>query len=160
MQFVAEEKQRGGERAYRGSAQSWHAPAQRNESPLQLALRHNLKIRALAAIVNLLNPLKIMLGGPVPQHAQDLFLEPMLRTLRGRAIRRALLIMEVVFSSLGEESASLGSAVVLGSEILGQDWSNLQHESDNSQSQEPTAPQEEHSHGESDTISAHAMLPG
>ena len=72
---------------------------------------------ALAGIVNLLNPRKIILGGRVPQAASELFLSPLLYNLRHRALPQAVEKLEISVSQLGEESAALG-AVLMTREIV------------------------------------------
>lgn len=73
---------------------------------------------ALAGIVNLLNPRRIILGGRVPQAANQLFLNPLLYNLRHRAFPQAQEKLEVVVSRLGEEAAALGAVLTVREMVL------------------------------------------
>ncbi len=63
---------------------------------------------ALASVVNLLNPEKVILAGSVPRAAGQLLLGPLLYSLRQRALPPAVKSLPLVVSDLGEESAPLG----------------------------------------------------
>jgi predicted NBD/HSP70 family sugar kinase len=74
---------------------------------------------ALAGLVNLLNPEKIILGGAVPRVAGELILDPLLYFLRGRAFQRSVSSTEVVISQLDDNASVLGAVVMLAKELLG-----------------------------------------
>jgi predicted NBD/HSP70 family sugar kinase len=63
---------------------------------------------AIASVVNLLNPEKVILGGRVSRAAGQVLLGPLLYSLRQRALPPAVKGLSVVVSELGEESAPLG----------------------------------------------------
>jgi predicted NBD/HSP70 family sugar kinase len=73
---------------------------------------------ALASVVNLLNPEKVILGGKVPQAGNEILLEPLLYNLRQRAIPLAVRNLAVVVSQLGEEAAPLGMVLTAGESVL------------------------------------------
>lgn len=73
---------------------------------------------ALAGIVNLLHPQKIILGAAVPQAAKELFLAPVKQCLCRRAFRQSASSVEVAVSQLGGESAALGVALLIGESVL------------------------------------------
>jgi len=73
---------------------------------------------ALASVVNLLNPEKVILAGKVPQAAGEIILGPLLYTLRQRALPLAVKDLEVVVSEFGEEAAAVGTTLVAGEGIL------------------------------------------
>jgi len=73
---------------------------------------------ALADIVNLLNPQKIILGGAVPQVAQNLLMEPLMLSLRQRAFSHSVHDLEVVVSRLGEEASAVGAALLVAEKVL------------------------------------------
>lgn len=73
---------------------------------------------ALADMVNLLNPEKVILAGKVPQVAGDILLGPLLYNLRQRALPYVVKDLEVVVSQLGEEAAAVGSTLMAGEEVL------------------------------------------
>ncbi len=73
---------------------------------------------ALADIVNLLNPKRIVLGGRLPQLAGKFLTEPLLRTLHERAFPRSLRALEVVVSSLGDDTPARGAATLMARELL------------------------------------------
>lgn len=74
---------------------------------------------ALAGLVNLLNPEKIILGGAVPRAAGELMLDPLLYFLRGRAFQRSVSSTEVLISQLDDNASVLGAVVMLAKELLG-----------------------------------------
>jgi len=78
---------------------------------------------ALADIVNLLNPQKIILGGAVPQVAQTLLMEPLMLSLRQRAFYHSVHELEVVVSKLGEEAAAVGAALLVAEKVLAEELS-------------------------------------
>jgi predicted NBD/HSP70 family sugar kinase len=73
---------------------------------------------ALASIVNLLNPRKIILGGRVPQVADQLLLGPLLYNLRHRALPQAKEKLQVMVSTLGDEAAALGAMLPVREMLL------------------------------------------
>jgi len=73
---------------------------------------------ALAGVVNLLNPEKVILTGKMPQVAGEIILEPLLYNLRQRALPRAVRDLPVVVSEFGEEAAAVGMALVAGEGLL------------------------------------------
>jgi predicted NBD/HSP70 family sugar kinase len=74
---------------------------------------------ALAGLVNLLNPEKIILGGAVPRVAREMLVNPLLYFLRGRAFQRSVSAMEVVISELDDSASALGVTVMQARELLG-----------------------------------------
>jgi predicted NBD/HSP70 family sugar kinase len=73
---------------------------------------------ALASVVNLLNPEKVILAGKVPQVAGEIILGPLLYNLRQRALPLAVKDLPVVVSQFGEETAALGMTLVAGEGVL------------------------------------------
>jgi predicted NBD/HSP70 family sugar kinase len=73
---------------------------------------------ALASVVNLLNPERIVLQGKVPQAAQELLLGSLLYNLRHRALAQSIKGMDVVVSQFGEEKAAVGAVFTAGEEVL------------------------------------------
>lgn len=73
---------------------------------------------ALANMVNLLNPSRIILGGALPRVAQKTLVNSLLRSLRSRAFSRAVSRLEVVISELGEEGPAVGASLITIKQIL------------------------------------------
>jgi predicted NBD/HSP70 family sugar kinase len=73
---------------------------------------------ALAGMVNLLNPKRIILSGHAPRAAQEFFLGSLLYNLRHRGIAHSTRGLEVVVSQFGDEAAALGAALIAGEEVL------------------------------------------
>ena len=73
---------------------------------------------ALASMVNLLNPEKVILTGSVPQVAGEVLLGPLLYSLRQRGLPRAVKDLPVVVSEFGEEAAAVGMALVAGEGVF------------------------------------------
>jgi predicted NBD/HSP70 family sugar kinase len=73
---------------------------------------------ALASMVNLLNPEKVILAGMVPQVAGEIHLGPLLYNLRQRALPQIVKGLDVVVSQFGEEAAAVGTTLVAGEGIL------------------------------------------
>ncbi len=73
---------------------------------------------ALANMVNLLNPSRIILGGALPRVAKNSLVDSLLRSLRSRAFHRAVSRLEVVISQLGEEAVAIGASVLTIRRIL------------------------------------------
>ncbi len=74
---------------------------------------------ALAGLVNLLNPEKIILGGAVAQAGGEMLLDPLLYFLRGRAFQRSVSATDVVISQLDDKASALGAVVMLAKDLLG-----------------------------------------
>ena len=74
---------------------------------------------ALAGLVNLLNPEKIILGGAVPRVAGEMLLNPLLYFLRGRAFQRSVSAVEVVISQMDDNASVIGAVVMLAKDLLG-----------------------------------------
>lgn len=73
---------------------------------------------ALASVVNLLNPERIILTGRVPQTSGDLLLRPLIYNLRQRALPKAIENLPVVISKLGDEAAAVGISHAAGAEVF------------------------------------------
>jgi predicted NBD/HSP70 family sugar kinase len=73
---------------------------------------------ALASVVNLLNPEKVILTGKVAQAGGEVFSRPLLYNLRQRALPQAVKDLPVVISEIGEEAATLGMIQIAGEEVL------------------------------------------
>jgi predicted NBD/HSP70 family sugar kinase len=73
---------------------------------------------ALAGVVNLLNPERIILAGKVPRSEEGIFLASLLYNLRDRAYPQATKDLSVVVSQLGEEAAAVGAVLIAGEEVL------------------------------------------
>jgi predicted NBD/HSP70 family sugar kinase len=73
---------------------------------------------ALASVVNLFNPEKVILAGVVPRVAGEIILGPLLYSLRQRALPLAVKDLGVVISDFGEEAAAVGMALVAGEGLL------------------------------------------
>jgi predicted NBD/HSP70 family sugar kinase len=73
---------------------------------------------ALASVVNLLNPEKVILTGIVPQACGEILLGPLLYNLRQRAFPQAVKDLPVVVSKFGEEAAAMAMALVAGEGVL------------------------------------------
>jgi len=73
---------------------------------------------ALASMVNLLNPQKVILAGKVPQAAGEILMGPLLFSLRHRALPQSVKNLAVVVSQLGEEAAAVGTTLIAGEEVL------------------------------------------
>ncbi len=72
---------------------------------------------ALADVVNLLNPHVLIFGGALFRSAPELFLEPLKRTIKQRALEKSANEVQLRISTLGSEAGALG-AVRLISEIV------------------------------------------
>lgn len=73
---------------------------------------------ALADIVNLLNPEKIILGGAVSRAGGELLLNPLLYFLKARAFQRSVSATKVVISQLNDQASGLGVVVMLAQELV------------------------------------------
>jgi predicted NBD/HSP70 family sugar kinase len=74
---------------------------------------------ALAGLVNLLNPERIVLGGAVPRAAGEVLLNPLLYSLQARAFQRSASATDVVTSQLDDKASALGAVVMLAKDLLG-----------------------------------------
>ena len=72
---------------------------------------------ALADVVNLLNPHVLIFGGALFRSAPELFLEPLKRTIRQRALEKSANEVELRISTLGSEAGALGAGRLI-SEIV------------------------------------------
>jgi predicted NBD/HSP70 family sugar kinase len=77
---------------------------------------------ALASVVNLLNPEKLILTGKVAQAGGEVFLNPLLYSLRHRSLPQAAKDLQLVISEIGEEAATLGMILIAGEEVLKMRW--------------------------------------
>jgi predicted NBD/HSP70 family sugar kinase len=73
---------------------------------------------AVGDLVNLLNPKAVILGGYVALAARDLLRDPMVKTLRQRALKASLKDLEVRYPSLGDCSVCLGGAALVVEEKM------------------------------------------
>jgi predicted NBD/HSP70 family sugar kinase len=73
---------------------------------------------ALASMVNFINPERVILAGKVPQAAGEILLNPLVYSLRHRALWHAVKDLPVVVSQFGEEAAAVGMALVAGEGLL------------------------------------------
>ncbi len=73
---------------------------------------------ALASVVNLLNPEKVILAGMIPRAASEFLLGPLLYNLRQRALPQAVKDLPVVVSQFGEEAAALGMVLTAAESVL------------------------------------------
>jgi N-acetylglucosamine repressor len=73
---------------------------------------------ALASVVNLLNPEKVILAGKVPQAGSEILLGSLLYNLRQRAFPQAVKNLEVVVSQFGEEEAAIGMVLTAGEYVF------------------------------------------
>jgi glucokinase-like ROK family protein len=72
---------------------------------------------ALADVVNLLNPHVLIFGGALFRSAPELFLEPLKRTIKQRALEKSANEVQLKISTLGSEAGALGAAKLI-SEIV------------------------------------------
>jgi glucokinase-like ROK family protein len=72
---------------------------------------------ALADVVNLLNPHVLIFGGALFRSAPELFLEPLKRTIKQRALEKSANEVELKISTLGSEAGALGAGRLI-SEIV------------------------------------------
>jgi predicted NBD/HSP70 family sugar kinase len=73
---------------------------------------------ALASVVNILNPEKVILAGMIPRAGNEFLLGPLLYNLRQRALPQAVKDLPVVVSQFGEEAAALGMVLTAGESVL------------------------------------------
>jgi glucokinase len=67
---------------------------------------------AVASLVNVLNPSLIIVGGTVSQAGDDL-LQPIIQTVRDRALRAASVGVRIVPGELGREATALGAVTLV-----------------------------------------------
>ncbi|MGC2260537.1 MAG: ROK family protein [Candidatus Sulfotelmatobacter sp.] len=72
---------------------------------------------ALADVVNLLNPHVLIFGGALFRSAPELFLEPLKRTIKQRALEKSANEVRLKISTLGSEAGALGAGRLI-SEIV------------------------------------------
>ncbi len=72
---------------------------------------------ALADVVNLLNPHVLVFGGALFRSAPELFLEPLQRTIKQRALEKSANEVQLKISTLGSEAGALGAGRLI-SEIV------------------------------------------
>jgi N-acetylglucosamine repressor len=72
---------------------------------------------ALADVVNLLNPHNLIFGGALFRSAPELFLEPLKRTIKQRALEKSANEVRLEISTLGSEAGALGAGRLI-SEIV------------------------------------------
>ena len=72
---------------------------------------------ALADVVNLLNPHVLIFGGALFRSAPELFLEPLRRTIKQRALEKSANEVQLKISTLGSEAGALGAGRLI-SEIV------------------------------------------
>ncbi len=63
---------------------------------------------ALADVVNLLNPHVLIFGGALFRSAPELFLDPLKRAIKQRALEKSANEVELKISGLGGDAAALG----------------------------------------------------
>ena len=73
---------------------------------------------ALATVVNLLNPEKVILAGMIPRAGNEFLLGPLLYNLRQRAFPQGVKDLPVVVSQFGEEAAALGMVLTAAESVL------------------------------------------
>jgi predicted NBD/HSP70 family sugar kinase len=73
---------------------------------------------ALASMVNLLNPERIILGGALPRVTRALLIDPLMRALKSRAFHGSVSQLDVVVSELGEEAAAVGACLLAATKII------------------------------------------
>jgi glucokinase-like ROK family protein len=73
---------------------------------------------ALADVVNLLNPHVLIFGGALFRSAPELFLDPLKRTIRQRALEKSANEVQLKISTLGAEAGALGAARLISEIVL------------------------------------------
>jgi predicted NBD/HSP70 family sugar kinase len=73
---------------------------------------------ALSDVVNLLNPHVLVLGGALFRSAPDLFLEPLKRAIKQRALEKSANEVQLKISNLATEAAALGVARLISETVL------------------------------------------
>jgi predicted NBD/HSP70 family sugar kinase len=75
---------------------------------------------ALADVVNLLNPHVLIFGGALFRSAPELFLEPLKRTIRQRALEKSANEVQLKISNLGSEAGALGAGRLISETVVTQ----------------------------------------
>jgi predicted NBD/HSP70 family sugar kinase len=75
---------------------------------------------ALADVVNLLNPHVLIFGGALFRSAPELFLEPLKRTIRQRALEKSANEVHLKISNLGSEAGALGAGRLISETVVTQ----------------------------------------
>lgn len=73
---------------------------------------------ALADVVNLLNPHVLIFGGALFRSAPELFLEPLKRTIKQRALEKSANEVGLKISTLGSEAGAVGAARLISEVAL------------------------------------------
>lgn len=73
---------------------------------------------ALADVVNLLNPHVLIFGGALFRSAPELFLDPLMRAVKQRALEKSANEVQLKISNLGGEAAALGVARLISETVL------------------------------------------
>jgi predicted NBD/HSP70 family sugar kinase len=73
---------------------------------------------ALADVVNLLNPHVLIFGGALFRSAPELFLDPLMRAIKQRALEKSANEVQLKISNLGGEAAALGVARLISETVL------------------------------------------
>jgi predicted NBD/HSP70 family sugar kinase/biotin operon repressor len=73
---------------------------------------------ALADVVNLLNPHVLIFGGALFRSAPELFLEPLKRIIRQRALEKSANEVQLKISKLGGEAAALGAGRLISETVV------------------------------------------
>lgn len=73
---------------------------------------------ALATVVNLLNPERIILSGKVPRATEKILLDSLLYNLRHRALPQSTKDLDVIVSQFGDDAAAVGAVLLAGEEVL------------------------------------------
>lgn len=75
---------------------------------------------ALADVVNLLNPHVLIFGGALFRSAPELFLEPLKRMIRQRALEKSANEVQLKISNLGGEASALGAGRLISETVVTQ----------------------------------------
>lgn len=81
---------------------------------------------ALAGVVNLLNPHVLIFGGPLFRSAPELFLDPLKRIIRQRALEKSANEVQLKISTLGSEAGALGVARLVSENVLPELYRSIQ----------------------------------
>ncbi len=73
---------------------------------------------ALADVVNLLNPNVLLFGGALFRSAPEMFLEPLSRTIKQRALEKSANEVQLKISMLGSEAGALGAARLISGIVV------------------------------------------
>lgn len=97
-----------GQAAQRGDSLSYRVL---NEAVSHIAV-------AVAGVVNLLNPHVLIFGGPLFRSAPELFLDPLKRIIRQRALEKSANEVQLKISTLGSEAGAIGVARLVSEVVL------------------------------------------